>query len=52
MDNGRIPKDIPQLRCKDICKRDLKTSNISPTSWEDIAQDRLQWQQALRSGML
>ena len=66
MDDGRIPKDIlyaelssgkrpigrPQLRYKDVCKQDLKSFNISPATWEDAAQDRLQWQQALRNGQL
>jgi hypothetical protein len=49
MEDGRIPKDVlyreivsgerkrgrPQLRYKDVCKRDLKACNIQPGSWED-----------------
>lgn len=65
MDDGRIPKDIlyaellsgkrqagrPQLHYKDVCKQDLKSLNISPATWEDAAQDRLKWQQALHRGL-
>ncbi|XP_029194561.1 uncharacterized protein LOC114960365 [Acropora millepora] len=54
MEDGRIPKDIlygelaagkrprgrPLLRYKDVCKRDMKDSEIDPKSWEDIAVDR------------
>ena len=53
MEDGRIPKDIlcgelavgkrprgrPQLRYKDVCKRDMKALEIDPESWEDIAAD-------------
>ena len=53
MEDGRIPKDIlygelaagkrlrghPQLRCKDVCKGDMKALEIDPESWEDIAAD-------------
>ena len=65
MDNGRIPKDIlyaelssgkrqighPQLRFKDVGKNDLRCFGITPSSWENLAQDRPWWQQALRSGL-
>ncbi|XP_063959991.1 uncharacterized protein LOC129271526 [Lytechinus pictus] len=54
MDDGRIPKDIlygeqatgtravgrPVLRFKDVCKRDMKTSEINTTNWETLAGDR------------
>ena len=54
MEDGRIPKDIlygelafgkrprgrPQLRYKDVCKRDMKALEIDPEGWEDIAADR------------
>ena len=57
MEDGRIPKDIlygelavgkrprgrPQLRYKDVCKRDMKALEIDPESWEDIAADRSSW---------
>ena len=57
MEDGRIPKDIlygelavgkrprgrPQLRYKDVCKRDTRALEIDPESWEDIAADRSSW---------
>ena len=50
MGNGRIPRDIfygelatgsrsagrPNLRFKDVCKRDLKAGDINPTVWEAL----------------
>lgn len=65
MDDGRMPKDTlyaelesgirqvgrPLLRYKDVCKQDLKSFNINPAMWEDVAQDRQKWQQALRNGL-
>ena len=57
MDDGRIPKDLlygelasgkrptgrPQLRLKDVCKRDLKALAINPNGWEAAAADRDTW---------
>lgn len=57
MDDGRIPKDIlygelrtgklstghPQLRFKDVVKRDMKALDIDVRSWEDLAADRPRW---------
>ena len=57
MEDGRIPKDIlygelgvskqprgrPQLRYKDVCKRDMKALEINPGSWEDIEADHSCW---------
>ena len=52
MDDGRIPKDIlygelasgstgrPQLRYKDVVKRDKKPLDINTATWEDTAADR------------
>ncbi|XP_052673517.1 uncharacterized protein LOC128155711 [Crassostrea angulata] len=61
MDDGRIPKDIlygelrsgkrstgrPQLRFKDVVKRDMKTLDIYMRSWEDLAADRPRWRSTL-----
>ena len=54
MQDGRIPKDIlcgelatgsrpaerPVLRCKDVCKRDMKTGNINPAAAGDLPSRR------------
>ena len=61
MADGRIPKDIlygqlsagkrpvgrPQLRYKDVCKRDLRALDINTESWEDLAADRDAWRSTL-----
>lgn len=61
MDDGRIPKDIlygelssgkraighPQLRFKDVCKRDMKALDICPETWEDTADNRRNWRRVL-----
>lgn len=61
MDDGRIPKDIlygelrtgklstghPQLRFKDVVKRDMKALDIDVRSWEDLAADRPRWRSTL-----
>ncbi|CAH1268131.1 TLR1 [Branchiostoma lanceolatum] len=57
MEDGRIAKDLlygelisgkrrtgrPQLRFKDVCKRDLKALDIDTEHWEDLASDRSRW---------
>ena len=54
MDDGRIPKDLlygelaagkrktgrPQLRFKDVCKRDMKALQMDPDHWEALAAYR------------
>ncbi len=54
MDTGRIPKyllygelvkgtqptGLPRLRYKDICKKDMKTVNISVNNWDSCANNR------------
>ena len=68
MEDGRIPKDLlygelatgarrrgrPQLRFKDVCKRDLKACNIDTKLWETLADNRNLWKlhvsQGLKSG--
>ena len=57
MNDGRIPKDLlygelssgkrnlgrPQLRYRDVCKRDMKELNINKDEWEELATDRYKW---------
>ena len=63
MDDGRIPQDIlygelatgtrpirrPNLRFKDVCKRDLKAGNINLAVWEALAADRSHWRLAVKA---
>lgn len=65
MDDGRIPKDVmygepatgtrptgrPTLRYKDVCKRDLKTCNISPGNLESATADRTLWRSTVKAGV-
>ena len=65
MPDGRIPKDLlygelatgkrakgrPQLRFKDVCKRDMKALDIDPERWEELADDRDRWRQDLGRGL-
>ena len=62
MEDGRIPKDIlygglasgkrsvgrPQLRHKEVCKRDLKALDINIQCWEVMAADRNSWRSTLQ----
>ena len=66
MDDGRIPKDLlygelaqakrptgrPQLRYKDVCKRDLKALGIDINGRESLASNRSAWRQAVQQGLL
>ena len=61
MPDGRIPKDLlygelasgkrstgrPQLRYRDVVKRDTKSVDISTESWESLAANRSKWRGAL-----
>ena len=38
----------PQLRHKDVCKRDLKALDINIQCWEDMAADRNGWRSTLQ----
>ena len=62
--DGRLPKDIlfselshgrrgrgrPLLRFKDVAKRDLNDLGIDATEWEHLAEDRLKWRSAIKTG--
>ena len=61
MPDGRIPKDFlygelatggrrtgrPQLRYRDVVKRDLKAVGTDTETWENLAADRSQWRGAV-----
>ncbi|KAK7095695.1 hypothetical protein V1264_005069 [Littorina saxatilis] len=65
MEDGRIPKDLlygelasgkraqgrPQLRYRDVCKRDMKALDMDINGWEDLAQDRARWRQELKRSL-
>ncbi len=62
MGPGRIPRDLfngelaegsrligrPRLRYKDICKKDMKLSDINIGTWERRAEDRSAWHFVVR----
>jgi len=64
MQEGRIPKDMlygvlatssvpagrPVLRYKDVCKQDIRVSDINPAGWEAEAADRRSWRMAVKAG--
>jgi hypothetical protein len=66
MDDGRLPKDIlygelavgkrsvgrPNLRYKDVCKRDLKDLKIDIATWEEQAKERGTWKTTLGNNLL
>ena len=61
MREGRIPRDLlcgelvsekrptgrPQLRYRDVVKRDMKAVDINTESWESLAANRSKWRGAL-----
>ena len=65
MEDGRLPKDVlygeltsgsrpvgrPIVRYKDVCKRDMKSAEINPDSWEADAADRSNWRHMVRTGV-
>ena len=65
MDDGRIPKDIlygeltsgrrstgrPQLRYKDVVKRDIKALDINTATWEVTVADRATWRSTLNQNL-
>ena len=65
MKDSLIPKDLlygelatvtrptgqPQLRFKDVCKRDLEALSINTDSWEVTATDRDAWRYTVKVGL-
>ncbi len=65
MGPGHIPRDLlygelaegsrligrPRLRYKDICKKDMKLSDINIGTWESRAEDRSAWHFVVRQGV-
>ena len=65
MADGRIPKDLlygewvqgncprgrPQLRYKDICKRDLKALEMDLNRWETLTSECSAWRQVVHLGL-
>ena len=65
MKDGRIPKDLlygklatgkrptgqPQLRFKDVCKRDLQALDLNTDSWKVTATDREAWRHTVKLGL-
>ena len=45
--SGRRHKGRPQLRYKDVCKRDMKALDINTESLEDLAADCMMWRSTL-----
>ena len=45
--SGRLTKGRPQLRYKDVCKRDMTALDINTEPWEDLAADRMMWRSTL-----
>ena len=62
MKDGRIPRDLlygelqeggrkvgrPQLRFKDVIKRDFKRTGIDLNTWEGVAEDRDNWKDLVK----
>ena len=47
----KIPTKRPQLRLRDICKRDLQALGINIDSWEVTATDRDAWRHTVEQGL-
>ncbi|XP_063595256.1 uncharacterized protein LOC134772232 [Penaeus indicus] len=47
LEEGRRPCGAPKRRFKDQLKRSLDQMDINPSTWDLIAQDRLQWRQTV-----
>ena len=52
LDTWKRPTGRPQLRFKDVCKRDLQALDINRDSWEVTAIDRDVWRHTVKLGLL
>ena len=64
-EDGRVPKVIftesslllsvtlggPQLRYRDVCKRDMKELNIYLKNWEELAMNHSRWRSNLQTAL-
>ena len=48
---GTRPTGRPELRFKDVCKRDMKACDIDTSSWETAAHNRTTWRKITHDGM-
>ena len=49
---GKRNRGRPKLRLKDVCKRDLKSLNITTDELESLANDRAEWRLFVRKRLL
>uniref|UniRef100_A0A2D4J9Y5 Uncharacterized protein n=1 Tax=Micrurus lemniscatus lemniscatus TaxID=129467 RepID=A0A2D4J9Y5_MICLE len=49
---GKRPRGRPQLRYKDICKRDLRALGMDINSWETLTADHSAWKLKMQHGLL
>ena len=48
---GNCPRGRPQLRFKDICKRDLKALGMNLNRWETLTSECSAWRQVVHHGL-
>ena len=48
---GKCPRGRPQLRSKEICKRDLKVLGMDLNKGETLTSERSAWRQAVHHGL-
>ena len=51
LEKGAGPRGRPNLRFKDICKRDLKALNINSKTWEALTANREAWRYTVQVGL-
>ena len=49
---GKGNQGCPKLHFKDVCKRDLKSLNITTDEWELLANDRAKWRSTVRKRLM